>query len=397
MRLEGSKANLRAAKSTKGRREMKSKFYALGFVFILGALILSGCGTTTAEPTTGLANPASVYCEGQGYTLEMRTGADGGQYGVCIFPDGSECEEWAFYRGQCSPAAGQAAETPETVPTEAAEEPPDEVRTARDVALAYVSGRYGEHAPGMGLIWTEERTTPEGLVGSETFEFTTGDWVVTISYPVVAPEAVVYQVVVTNATTGFRWEGEVNAVLQVTETLAPTGGRLAVGWLGNVVSLPAGSQYDDYLSLMPEGAGEVGVEGGDGSIEAEIVALRDKEEPGKYAHFWGTLMCDVPDYGGCQLVVVRVRAGMTISDPEPVEAWEGTIVSNPPGAQFDDYFILAGDFPVGHGIDSLDPAVAAQLEGLRDTGIIAQVWGQLRTGVPDAFGSQIEVTRLEIQ
>jgi hypothetical protein len=276
-------------------------------------------------------------------------------------------------------------------------EPPDEVRIARDVALAYASGRYGEQAPALGLTWTEERTTPEGLVGSETFTFTTGDWVVTISYPVVAPEAVVYQVVVTNPTTGFRWEGEVNAVLQVTETLAPTGGRLAVGWLGNVVSLPEGSQYDDYLSLMPEGAGEIGVEGGDEAIEAEIVALRDKEEPGKYAHFWGTLMCDVPDYGGCQLVVARVRAGTAIPDPEPVEAWEGTIVSNPPGAQFDDYFVLAGDFPVGYGIDSLDPAVAAQLEGLRDTGTTARMWGQLRSGVPDAFGSQIEVTRLEVQ
>jgi hypothetical protein len=292
-------------------------------------------------------------------------------------------------------ATAQPTDAPTTAPTETAVEPPDEVRTARDVALAYASGRYGEQAPALGLNWTEERTTPEGLVGSETFTFTTGDWVVTITYPIVAPEAVVYQVVVTNPTTGFQWEGEVNAVLQVTETLAPTGGLPVVGWLGNVISLPAGSQYDDYLSLMPEGAGEIGVEGADEAIEAEIVALRDKEEPGKYAHFWGTLMCDVPDYGGCQLLVARVRAGTAISDPEPVAAWEGTIVSNPPGSQFDDYFTLAGDFPVGYGIDSLDSVVAAQLEGLRDTGITAQVWGQLRTGVPDAFGSQIEVTRVE--
>ncbi len=50
-----------------------------------------------------LPNPASVYCEDQGYRLEMRTGDDGGQYGVCVFPDGSECDEWAFYRGECGP------------------------------------------------------------------------------------------------------------------------------------------------------------------------------------------------------------------------------------------------------------------------------------------------------
>jgi hypothetical protein len=62
-------------------------------------------------------------------------------------------------------------------------------------------------------------------------------------------------------------------------------GRAVTAWLGSVVSLPPGSQYDDYLSLLPEGAGEIGLTGVDEEIEAQIVALRDKEEPGKYAHF----------------------------------------------------------------------------------------------------------------
>ncbi len=51
-----------------------------------------------------LPNPASAYCEEQGYQLEIRTDAEGNQYGVCIFPDGSECDEWAFFRGECGPA-----------------------------------------------------------------------------------------------------------------------------------------------------------------------------------------------------------------------------------------------------------------------------------------------------
>ena len=42
-----------------------------------------------------------------------------------------------------------------------------------------------------------------------------------------------------------------------------------------------------------------------------IVALRDHAEPGKYAHFWGTLRCDVPDVGRCQLLVTRLRRGTT--------------------------------------------------------------------------------------
>jgi len=52
-----------------------------------------------------MPNPASVYCEQQGNKLEIRTAADGSQSGVCIFPDESECDEWAYYRGECKTSA----------------------------------------------------------------------------------------------------------------------------------------------------------------------------------------------------------------------------------------------------------------------------------------------------
>lgn len=58
--------------------------------------------TGAFESPVGLPNPASQFCEEQGYTLEIREGAEG-QIGVCVFPDGTECEEWAFYRGECGP------------------------------------------------------------------------------------------------------------------------------------------------------------------------------------------------------------------------------------------------------------------------------------------------------
>jgi putative hemolysin len=54
------------------------------------------------ESPVSLPNPASVFCEEQGYKLELRTDASG-TAGYCIFPDGSECEEWAFFRGECAP------------------------------------------------------------------------------------------------------------------------------------------------------------------------------------------------------------------------------------------------------------------------------------------------------
>ena len=73
-----------------------------------------------------------------------------------------------------------------------------------------------------------------------------------------------------------------------------------------------------------------------------------------YAHFWGTLTCPLLDYGGCQLVVTRLRENRPgpAFAPDPVEGWEGTIDSFPPGSQIDDYFLLAGDFGVGYGIDA---------------------------------------------
>ena len=54
------------------------------------------------ETKVGMANPASVHCEEQGGTVEIRA-TEGGEAGYCVFPNGSECEEWAFFRGECKP------------------------------------------------------------------------------------------------------------------------------------------------------------------------------------------------------------------------------------------------------------------------------------------------------
>lgn len=50
----------------------------------------------------GMPNPASVYCTDNGGTLNIVDGKDG-QYGMCTFPDGSKCEEWSYFRGECKP------------------------------------------------------------------------------------------------------------------------------------------------------------------------------------------------------------------------------------------------------------------------------------------------------
>jgi uncharacterized protein len=88
---------------------MLTKWYRQIIVMVVVLAALVGCGgaetpEAPAEPAVGMANPASVFCEEQGGRLEIRD-ESGGQVGYCLFPDGSECEEWAFFRGECAPAA----------------------------------------------------------------------------------------------------------------------------------------------------------------------------------------------------------------------------------------------------------------------------------------------------
>lgn len=55
-------------------------------------------------PEANIPNPASAYCEVQGGKVEIREG-EAGQYGICIFPDGSGCDEWALFHGVCTQGA----------------------------------------------------------------------------------------------------------------------------------------------------------------------------------------------------------------------------------------------------------------------------------------------------
>jgi len=55
------------------------------------------------EEVTDMVNPAAKYCIDQGYRHEIRHDEAGNEVGVCIFDDGSECDAWAYFRGECGP------------------------------------------------------------------------------------------------------------------------------------------------------------------------------------------------------------------------------------------------------------------------------------------------------
>jgi putative hemolysin len=80
-------------------------------ICLVAALLVTGCTqptapapaktlTSTPAATAGMANPASVNCGKIGATSEIMNNPDGSQYGMCKFPNGTSCEEWALFRGE---------------------------------------------------------------------------------------------------------------------------------------------------------------------------------------------------------------------------------------------------------------------------------------------------------
>ena len=207
-----------------------------------------------------MPNPASVYCEQNGNKLEIRTAADGSQTGICVFPDGSTCDEWAYFRGECGPAA-QTSPTP-----------------AMTVEATAEARRWRQHGG--------------------------------------------------NASGGYMPPG-------TSEEIAD--------WWGVIKSTEPGAQYDDYFERQD--LGQIiyfGIDSMDPAVQAQIEALRDS---GKIVHLYGTLLSNVPDYNGSQIQVDRIEEQasggyMPPGTSEEIADWWGVIKSTEPGAQYDDYFEL---------------------------------------------------------
>jgi hypothetical protein len=178
-------------------------------------------------PQANMPNPASVYCEQNGNKLKIHTAADGSQNGVCVFPDGSTCDEWAYFRGECGLAAQE----------------------------------------GPTLAITVESTTEASGGGPGGGSNSGGD-----------------------ASGGY---------------MPPGTSEEIVDWWGVIRSTEPGAQYDDYFERQD--LGQIiyfGIDSMDPTVQAQIEALRDS---GKIVHLYGTLLSDVPDYNGSQILVDRIE------------------------------------------------------------------------------------------
>ena len=192
------------------------------FTFVIILMALTACTApqtqaapepaATDMPQAGMPNPASVYCTQNGNKLEIHTAADGSQYGICIFPDGSTCDEWAYFRGECDPAA------------------------------------------------------PKNPTPAMTVEATT------------------------EGSGGY---------------MSPGTSEEIADWRGVIKSTAPGAQYDDYFELWTNGQIiYFGIDSMDPAVQAQIEALRDS---GKIVHLYGTLFSNVPDYNGSQILVDRIE------------------------------------------------------------------------------------------
>jgi putative hemolysin len=268
-----------------------------------------------------MPNPASVYCLQNGNKLEIHTAADGSQSGVCVFPDGSTCDEWAYYRGECGPAA-QKSPTP---------------------------------------AMTGEATTEAS--GDDSGGNNSGE---------------------NNASVGYMPPG-------TTEEISD--------WWGVIKSTEPGAQFDDYFERQD--LGQIiyfGIDSMDPAVKSQIEALRDS---GKIVNLYGTLLSNVPDYNGSQIQVDRIEEQasggyMPPGTTEEIADWWGLIKSTEPGAQYDDYFERQDLGQVIYfGIDSMDPVIKAKIIELRDSGKVVHLYGTLFSNVPDYNGSQVQVDRIE--
>jgi putative hemolysin len=192
-------------------------------------LVLVGCTVSKSTPTivdetatlpVKLPNPASVYCKENGGNLEIHTAADGSQFGLCVFADGSSCDEWAYFRGECG-----LVEQPGLTPA------------------------------------IQEDTTPP--IVTDTPEQGSGGY------------------------------------------MPPGTSEELNDWWGVIKSTPTGAQYDDYFERQD--LGQIlyfGIDSTDPAIKSQIEALRDS---GKVVHLYGSLISNVPDYNGSQILVEQIE------------------------------------------------------------------------------------------
>lgn len=121
----------------------------------------------------------------------------------------------------CASAVDPTDVEPQPEPSEM-EQTPEFLHKALNTALEYLRGIQSAEVPAEGVEWSAESVDLGDLVGRGEYLLKSGSWEAIMSYPVVAPDAMIVSIQLNNRDSGFTWEGKVDARGEVFE-LAPDG------------------------------------------------------------------------------------------------------------------------------------------------------------------------------
>ena len=73
--------------------------YKSCIVILVTAILMLGCTVSGPDPIMGLQlpNPASVYCIERGGSINIKESPQG-DVTTCVLSDGTEIDEWVYYR-----------------------------------------------------------------------------------------------------------------------------------------------------------------------------------------------------------------------------------------------------------------------------------------------------------
>jgi putative hemolysin len=275
----------------------------------------------TETPQANMPNPASVYCKQNGNKLEIHTAADGSQNGVCVFPDGSTCDEWAYFRGECglaaqkSPTPTMTAET--TVNASGGGPGGGDGTGGSDGIGGYMPpGATEEIADWWGVI----KSTEPGAQYDDYFErqdlgqiiyfgIDSMDPAIQVQIKALRDSGKIVHLYGTLLSNVPDFNGSQIQVDRIEVEEQDAGSFMPpeeiVDWWGVIKSTEPGAQYDDYF--VRQDFTEIiyfGIDSMDPAVQAQIEALRDS---GKIVHLYGTLLSNVPDYNGSQILVDRIE------------------------------------------------------------------------------------------
>jgi len=87
--------------------------------------------------------------------------------------------------------------------------------------------------------------------------------------------------------------------------MPPDATEEVIDWWGVIKSTEPGAQFDDFFERQDLGQIiSFGINSMDPAIKSQIEALRDSE---RIVHIYGTLVSNVPDHNGSQILVDRIE------------------------------------------------------------------------------------------